>query len=296
MLTLKRHTVLSESHPRINEISFLKRDSNQAGARLHFAHATGFNAQTYKSLYEKIDLNTTLMAMDMRGHGMSNAPADPQALHSWHTYEKDLIAFIDELDEPLFLAGHSIGAAASIAAAAARPQQVKGLILLEPVIFTPAFDLFMTCAKAMGLGHRLAIAQGAKNRSFKFSSKTAAVERYIGRGGFKSWPEQWIRDYIEGGSLETEEGIELSCKPEWEARTFSVTSHKPWQSIKKLKCPITLLKAGKGSTCAVKSFNKTKALHPNNTYKTIDEASHFLPMEHTDTCALEINRFISEHS
>ena len=227
---------------------------------------------------------------------MSTAPAKPEALHSWHTYEKDLIAFIDELDEPLFLAGHSIGAAVSIAAAAARPEQIKGLILLEPVILPPAVDIIMTCAKAMKLGHALPIAKGAKNRSFRFDSKTAAVERYTGRGAFKSWPEQWIREYIEGGTLQTEEGVELSCKPEWEARTFSVTSHKPWQSIKKLKCPITLLKGGSGSTCVMKSLNKMKALHPNNSYKVINEASHFLPMEYTDTCAQEINRFISEHS
>ncbi|MBL4607535.1 MAG: alpha/beta hydrolase [Pseudomonadales bacterium] len=289
---LKRHTIHSDSQPRINGISYLQRDSEQHAPKLHFAHATGFNGQTYSPLFAQIDPGISIYAMDMRGHGQSNAPANPNKLHSWHTYEKDLIAFIDQLGEPLFLAGHSIGAAVSIAAAAARPEQVKGLILLEPVILPPAMNLFMTTAKALKLGHKLPIAEGAKNRTARFPSKAAAIKRYTGRGAFKSWPEEWIRNYVEGGTKESKEGLELSCKPEWEAKTFSVTSHQPWQAIKKLQCPVTLLKGKNGSTCMMGSLNKMKALHPHNTYQVFNDASHFLPMEYTDICAKEINQFI----
>lgn len=296
MSTLTRHTIHCDSQARINGISYLKKDSGQHGPTLHLAHATGFNAQTYTSLFEKINANITLYAMDMRGHGQSTAPANPTKLHSWHTYEKDLIAFIDTLSEPVFLAGHSIGAAISIAAAAARPEQVKGLILLEPVILPPSADLLITAAKGLKLGHKLPIAEGAKNRSSKFPSEAAAIERYKGRGAFKSWPDEWIKNYVEGGTQKTKEGIELSCKPEWEAKTFAVTSHRPWQSIKNLKCPVTLLKGGKGSTCAMSSLNRKKTLHPHNTYRVMKEASHFLPMEYTDICAKEINQFILRHS
>jgi pimeloyl-ACP methyl ester carboxylesterase len=292
MAILTRHTIDIDSQVRINGISYLQSAASQGGPLLHFAHATGFNAQTYAPLFEQIDERIALYAMDMRGHGRSKAPANPNKLHSWHTYEKDLIAFIDTLSAPLFLAGHSIGAAISIAAAAARPEQVKGLILLEPVILPPTIDLFMASAKALKLGHKLPIAEGAKNRTAKFASEAAAIERYKGRGAFKSWPEEWIRNYVEGGTEKTEEGIELSCKPEWEAKTFAVTSHQPWQAIKNLRCPVTLLKGGKGSTCMMSSLNKMKALHPHNQYSVIKDASHFLPMEYTDICAKEINRFI----
>jgi pimeloyl-ACP methyl ester carboxylesterase len=296
MTTLTRHTVRASSHVRINGISYLQRNSELPGPKLHLAHATGFNAQTYAPLFEQINENITLYAMDMRGHGQSSAPANPNKFHSWHSYEKDLIAFIDTLSEPIFLAGHSIGAAISIAAAAARPEKVKGLILLEPVILPPTVDLLMATAKALKLGHKLPIAEGAKNRTARFASEAAAIERYRGRGAFKSWPEEWIRNYVEGGTQKTKEGIELSCKPEWEAKTFAVTSHQPWQAIKNLKCPITLLKGGKGSTCMMSSLNKMKALHPHNQYSVMKEASHFLPMEYTDICAREINQFVLKYS
>ena len=296
MPTIKRSTVNSVKHSRLNGVSLLKRASLIAGPRLHFAHATGFNAQTYTPLLNSIHDETALYAMDMRGHGLSTAAANPDRLKSWHTYEKDLVAFIDELDEPLFLAGHSIGAAVSIAAAAARPKYVKGLILLEPVILPPAMDAFMVVAKALKLGHTLPIAKGARNRSFQFDSPAAAMERYTGRGAFKSWPEEWLSEYITGGIKKTTKGIELSCEPEWEAKTFSVTSHRPWSAIKKLKCPVTLLKGDKGSTCFMGSLNRMRSIHPNNQYRVVNNASHFLPMEHTDICAQEINQFISDHS
>ena len=296
MSTLTRHTIHTDSHARTNGISFLQRGSEQHGPTLHLAHATGFNAQTYTPLFEQINENITLYAMDMRGHGQSSAPANPTKLRSWHTYEKDLIAFIDTLAEPIFLAGHSIGAAISIAAAAARPERVKGLILLEPVILPPAADLLITAAKGLKLGHKLPIAEGAKNRTAKFPSEAAAIERYKGRGAFKSWPDEWIKNYVEGGTQKTNEGIELSCKPEWEAKTFAVTSHRPWKAIKNLKCSVTLLKGGKGSTCLMSSLNRMKTLHPHNEYRVMKEASHFLPMEYTDICAKEINQFILRHS
>ena len=52
-------------------------------ATVHFAHATGFNAGTYRQLIEALDPSFDVYAMDARGHGFSNAPADPRSLRSW---------------------------------------------------------------------------------------------------------------------------------------------------------------------------------------------------------------------
>ncbi|MBW1876487.1 MAG: alpha/beta fold hydrolase, partial [Deltaproteobacteria bacterium] len=76
---------------------------------MHFAHATGFNAETYRELLLSLDPALDVYAMDARGHGMSEAPADPKKLRSWVQYRKDLEALVDTLSRPTVLAGHSMG-------------------------------------------------------------------------------------------------------------------------------------------------------------------------------------------
>ena len=101
---------------------------------VHFAHATGFNAETYRGLLDDLHASLDVYLMDARGHGRSTAVADPKRLRSWRPYREDLEAFVETLRQPLVLAGHSMGATVSLELAAARPNLVKGLVLIDPVI------------------------------------------------------------------------------------------------------------------------------------------------------------------
>jgi pimeloyl-ACP methyl ester carboxylesterase len=40
-----------------------------------FIHATGFNARTYRTLLEPLGERFHVLALDMRGHGLTNAAA-----------------------------------------------------------------------------------------------------------------------------------------------------------------------------------------------------------------------------
>ena len=73
--------------------------------------------------------------LDIRGHGDSDATFsayDDAALAS------DILALLDELDEPAFLVGNSMAAGASVIAAAEAPEKVRGLALLGPFVRNPA--------------------------------------------------------------------------------------------------------------------------------------------------------------
>jgi len=83
--------------------------SGEETVTVHFAHATGFNAETYSALLAVVDPAIGLYLMDARGHGRSRASADPRKLRSWRPYRKDLEAFASTLPQPLVLAGHSMG-------------------------------------------------------------------------------------------------------------------------------------------------------------------------------------------
>ncbi|HEY3256393.1 MAG TPA: alpha/beta hydrolase, partial [Polyangiaceae bacterium] len=72
-----------------------------------------------------------VVAPDLRGHGRSSHVAAGSAYHLID-FVADLDAVGSRLTSPITLVGHSLGAALSVAYAAARPEQVASLILIEP--------------------------------------------------------------------------------------------------------------------------------------------------------------------
>jgi len=72
--------------------------------------------------------------LDLRGHGDSDATFstyDDEALAS------DALALVARLGGPAYLVGNSMGAAAAVIAAADRPDDVRGLLLLGPFVRNP---------------------------------------------------------------------------------------------------------------------------------------------------------------
>ncbi|MEE6263751.1 alpha/beta fold hydrolase [Plantactinospora sonchi] len=92
--------------------------------------------QSYRLLVPRLAAaGHRVVTMDIRGHGDSDAtfPAyDDVALAS------DILALIEELGEPAFVVGNSMGAGAGVIAAADDPAKVRGLALLGPFVRQPA--------------------------------------------------------------------------------------------------------------------------------------------------------------
>src|SRR5215469_7049676 len=100
------------------------------GLQLNFAHANGFNAETYKALLAPLSDEFHLFACDQRGQGFSSLPARPGLADGWTIFRDDLIAYLERVIRiPAILAGHSMGATASLMAAACAPHLVKALVL-----------------------------------------------------------------------------------------------------------------------------------------------------------------------
>ena len=120
--------------------SFIEIFDNPDKPGFQFAHATGFNALTYKELLEPLSDSFNVRAVDARGHGFTELEANPQDMYDWKIYCDDLIKsveiFVEKTQKPIILSGHSMGAASAIQVAAIRPDLVSGLVLLDPVLMT----------------------------------------------------------------------------------------------------------------------------------------------------------------
>ncbi len=247
---------------------------------LIFVHANGFNALTYRTLLAPLSGSLRIWAPDLRGHGGTTLPAEGGGRRDWHDHRDDLVALLDVLDgPPVILAGHSMGGTSALLAAAERPDRVGGLVLLDPVIWSrwavAAFQLPLLDR----IASRIPLVKSALRRRAVFDSREQAMAAYLGRGAFRGWPEMVLADYLADGLVEAHDGFTLACDPAWEASNYAAQSHDPWRALKRLDCPVTVLKGEAGSTC---HLSENPRGLPQVTVGTVQGGTHFFPMLQAD--------------
>jgi len=251
-----------------------------------FLHATGFNARTYRAMLAPLGERFSVWALDARGHGRTQLPAKLWGYTSWHRHRDDLIALLEaHTSRPVTLAGHSMGATVSLLTAARRPDLVAGLALLEPVIMSAAmYAAFELPFGPTVMRHTIALPRGALRRRARFASREEALEGFVGRGVFKSFPRDVIGDYVADGVVEDEKhgGFKLACTPRFEAATFCAHRHDPWAALRRVSQPLVLLRAEHRSTLSPAAAHRVAALKPEARIALVDGASHMLPIERPD--------------
>jgi pimeloyl-ACP methyl ester carboxylesterase len=274
------------------EVSYLDWPANWPP--LHFAHATGFNGETYRSLLAPLAGSFHIFASDARGHGFSALRADPARDANWTTYRDDLVNMLDTLGgPPIVLAGHSMGATTSLMAAAKRPARVARVVLIEPVMVPWRAWLISRLPRSFGFYKGQNLAERAALRRDRFPSYEAALAAYRGRGAFKSWPEEMLADYLKGG-LKIDPGTgdaRLACAPAWEAATFRAAAYDVARLARKISCPLTVIYGTINSTCRDEGAAALSRGHEGTRIVKVDGASHFLPMEKPELVRAELARF-----
>ncbi|MEN3974588.1 alpha/beta hydrolase [Emcibacter sp. SYSU 3D8] len=266
--------------PGHGSFSVLRWESDASKPLLVFAHATGFNAGTYRELLGPLAERFRIVALDQRGHGLSDAEAEPDSLRTWDTFRDDLVAFLEHLGEPAFLSGHSMGGRVAMLAAAARPGAVRGLVMIEPVLMHPNVSRLLATARRFGRPPPNPLAQGAARRRAVFGTRQMMFDAYKGRGAFATWPDPVLRDYIEGGTRDMPNGeVALSCAPAWEAATFASAGHVFWRPLCRVRCPVHVLYAEHESTLRGDVPDLIRERQPDWRLDLVPGTTHFLPME-----------------
>jgi pimeloyl-ACP methyl ester carboxylesterase len=272
-------------------VSYLEWDSTHPA--LHFAHANGFNGEAYNTLLAPLASRFQIFASDLRGHGFTTLPTTPGLSKGWTVYGADLNDYLGRVHPgPLVLAGHSMGAIASLMVAAHHPERVRALVLAEPVLVPPMAFALMRLARLTGMRPPVPdLAVRAERRREIFASFDEAFFAYRGRGAFKSWPEQVLRDYLLGGLISTGNGTEvrLACPPQWEAANFRSSPPGIARLASLVRCPLTII-VGENGTAREREVGVMLRRHRRARLVKVPGASHFLPMERPDIVRDEIER------
>jgi pimeloyl-ACP methyl ester carboxylesterase len=279
LATPHRRRFSIRSRGRSGELAGLEFGDPDSPVDVLFLHANGFNAMTYRSILSPLGARLHILAIDQQGHGLSPQRSPAEGRRDWLDLRDDLLGLLEAIEGgPIVLSGHSMGGAVSIAAAAERPDRVRALALFDPVIVSPE-----TRARAKAEGHENQLAAGADRRRAAFPDRQAAFKSYHGRGAFRTWPDQAIRDYLTDGFRDCSDGtVELSCAPAWEASSFRAHDHDLGPAMRMITAPVRILRAEAASTCHVET---PAAFNPENadvTVETIAGSTHFLPIERPD--------------
>jgi pimeloyl-ACP methyl ester carboxylesterase len=259
---------------------------NPRGTTVLFAHANGFNAQTYRTLLAPLGDCLRVIACDLRGHGFSTLPVANDLAKDWTVFGNDLLAVIDRVSPGrVVLAGHSLGAIASLMAAAHAPERVAALVLIEPVLIPPLLD-----GEEPGAGD---LAYRAERRRNVFPSLEVAFNAYRGRGIFASWPDEVVVDYLRGGLIGTDDGsLRLACAPEWEAAIFRGAPNDTARFAAHVQVPMTIVAGTRGSAASEQQLCAVRQLRSDVRTVAVEQASHFLPMERPEIVREEILRLV----
>jgi pimeloyl-ACP methyl ester carboxylesterase len=241
-----------------------------------FLHANGFNALTYRHVMAELDPAIRLLAVDLRGHGLTKLPV-PEDHPGWQLYADDLCALIAALGTPpRLLAGHSMGGATALLAAANLPA-IERLMLFDPVI-PPQAMRAETQGKPLW---DLPMVQAALRRKASFTSRADAFEAYEGRGAFRTWQDAMLHDYIQDGLVPAPGGhLTLACTPAWEAANFATFGvADALAGLIASPQPMTIFTAAHGSTCHLDHAALPAAARRRVHREILPGTSHFLPME-----------------
>lgn len=253
---------------------------------LLFAHGASFHARCWDAVIEQ--LPNRCIAIDLRGHGRSSAPALP--LH-WSIFAEDVIAAVEAVTEDQMIGiGHSLGGHAIAHAAALHPGLFDRLMLIDPVILPP---------QRYSLDK--AEANGATRRRNTFASVDEMKDKLGARLPFSQWDARVFDDYCRYGLLRDGDGFRLACVPATEAATYDAgvaPDADLSDLLPKITAPALVIRTSRPQTdsrdfMASPTRADLAALLPHSKDRLV-EGSHFVPMESPAHVAAWIQQFIHE--
>jgi pimeloyl-ACP methyl ester carboxylesterase len=240
------------------------------GAPLLICHATGFCGQAYLPLAELLAQRHQVFAIDFRGHGDAPSPGDHD--YSWPCMAREVAAAASIIgDAPLHLVGHSMGAAAGLAAAAAAPDMFASAFMFEPIVVGGPVAIPL---------EQNPMAATARRRTQVFESKQAALDNFSSKPPLDQLSGDSLAAYVEYGLGVLPDGRAfLKCSGESEALTYEATGQISTLTIGGAELP-TVIATGNPTTSMLATLAPAIVEGLSNARHLVyPELGHFGPLQ-----------------
>lgn len=254
---------------------------------LHFSHANGFPAGSYKTLLSYLDGDFEIGAIERLGHHKDYPVTD-----NWDYLVHHLI---DELEQsysqPVYAIGHSLGGVLSMMVAAQRPDLIKGLIMLDAPCLTNVETISLRWIKRFGLIDKVTPAGRTLGRQERWGSIAEVKDYFSQKKLFKGFDRRCLNDYVLHGTVEGAGGerkLHFDAAKEIEIyRTVPANLHR----LPKLTMPSVVI-GGDASDVFKKHHGRKMQRQLGMSVEWI-EGSHMFPFEKPAETAGLIKQYLS---
>tara|TARA_B110000116_G_scaffold269649_1_gene286030 strand:+ start:988 stop:1836 length:849 start_codon:yes stop_codon:yes gene_type:complete len=260
---------------------------NESSPPLLMVHATGLCADVWNSYASELSSNFHVICLNQRGHGETD---QPEGDFDFELVGQDVAAFIQKLNlTNLHGIGHSSGGLVTLMASHLLPGTYKKIALTETTLRNRSSVLSP---------EQLAVRLGrTRNKRRNWASLKVLYEAYRNRTVFKNWSEESFTGYLNGGTMELEDGtIQLRCPPEVEAHYYET---RYGMEVNKYFTHLTgeyLLLLGNydgAQDPEDPAILEWKSMTDQATVIPMGFGSHFLPLEYPKETLSEIQKFFN---
>lgn len=263
------------------------------GLRLHYLswgnapravvclHGTSMHAHGWARLAADLQPDYRVIALNMRGHGLSDRPRGPG--YTIANYRDDLAAFVDALGLRTFnLVGSSLGTQVAIAYTGTHPGRVGKLLLSDPscTIVQSSIDKYVHY-------HR--------TRPRVFDTLDAAIAYSHQLPQRSRMPEDMHRLTIQGDVVQRPDG-----KWEWAydldaiLETFNNLVIDQWPDIRATTCPTLILRGEESHVLSRENAARLEREFPHARLIEIKDCSHMIWGDRPEVLSKLAREFFAE--
>ena len=260
---------------------------------LYFIHANGFLPDAYSTLFKNIKegINThNYLLLDILKNKKSK-------LKNWIIFHDSFIETIKH--NKIIGMGHSIGGNIILRSAITKPSAFKGIVLLDPTLFTPKIIFFWQLSYYLGnnIQHKFhPWLKSTLNRKMKYDNIDVMFKAYRKKEVFNKIDNENLKIYIKS-LIDNEENCNLIYPKEYEYmiyKTGLLADNYIWKNIHKIKIPTLIIRADNSNAFLKESAQKVCKLNNNIKMITLKDSTHLFPLEQPVETASLINQFIKD--
>ncbi|GAA3732250.1 2-(acetamidomethylene)succinate hydrolase [Spinactinospora alkalitolerans] len=261
-------------HTRSGRIGLCFRDKG-TGPTVVLLHGTTASLGVWDPVADRIGDRVRTIAVDQRGHGRSDKPAEGYGVSD---YCSDVLALIAELDcGPVVVCGHSLGARNAVVLGRQHPESVVGVVAVD---YTPYVEPHV-------LDDLEARVRGGDRR---FDSE-AEIEDYL-RRRYPLMPVDALRRRIAYGYVREGDGFRALADPAAMVRTVQGLRCDFAAEARDITVPVVLVRGERSRIVSDEAFAATRRLRPDFRAVEVPEADHYIPEENPEVVAGEITRMV----
>jgi len=240
---------------------------------LHFSHANGFPAPTYRSMLGALEASFRISSIAALGMDPRHPPTE-----GWPLLARQVIEHIERSHaHPVIGIGHSLGGYLTFMAAVARPDLFRAIILLDAPIIGAIKGRLLAATKRFGIVDRVTPAGGTRDRRAEWGSLAEAERHFRGKALFRHFAPEALRDYVRYGLVDDGRRLRLMIDPAIEYQIYRTVPHDLYRGLASLEVPAGFI--GGAHSDVVRRVGLSTMRRAGFAFKRV-KGGHLFPLEH----------------